>query len=405
MNLILLHKEDLLIKENEAFAVLKGREHTHCQQVLKLKVGSRVKVGVTGAATGEAEVVACKPQQTELKLLSRIDLNPAKAPWEHVEIDLLLAMPRPKVLERMLQLCAVVGVRRVFLVCAGRTEKGFLCSSRLAVENILEQFKLGLEQGMLTQPPELHAFASWEGFLAATAAAEEAAAAPTAEAEAATELPTESSAWLHYLLPPLRLVAHPHAEPTLPQLLLRPFSTATSSSQLQQQQQQQQQQQERAGVLLAVGPEGGWIPPEMNLLQQQLRCLPFRLTDKVLKCETALTACLTQLTMCYEDPMFLPLLRSPGEVYAAAAAAAAAASGTANDATAAAATGNGEDQTATQKREAHKRQGGREVVRAIGGFLMTFPLRYETRRNAADKQPEQQQQQRQREQQEQQEHV
>lgn len=38
MNLILLHKEDLLIKENEAFAVLKGREHTHCQQVLKLKV-------------------------------------------------------------------------------------------------------------------------------------------------------------------------------------------------------------------------------------------------------------------------------------------------------------------------------------------------------------------------------
>lgn len=42
-----------------------------------------------------------------------------------------------------MQLCAVVGVRRVFLVCAGRTEKGFLCSSRLAVENILEQFKLG----------------------------------------------------------------------------------------------------------------------------------------------------------------------------------------------------------------------------------------------------------------------
>lgn len=76
---------------------------------------------------------------------------------------------------------------------------------------------------MLTQPPELHAFASWEGFMAALAAAEEAAAAPTAEAEAATQLPTsakEHSVWLHYLLPPLRLVAHPHAEPTLPQLLV-----------------------------------------------------------------------------------------------------------------------------------------------------------------------------------------
>lgn len=42
-----------------------------------------------------------------------------------------------------LQLCAVVGVRRIFLVCAARTEKGFFSSSRLAAENLLEQLVLG----------------------------------------------------------------------------------------------------------------------------------------------------------------------------------------------------------------------------------------------------------------------
>ena len=86
---------------------------------------------------------------------------------------------------------------------------------------------------MVTRPPELHAFASWEGFLAATAAAEAspAAAAATAATEEAQEAdaerkeqttrPTEDAgAFAHYLLPPLRLVAHPHTEATLPQLLV-----------------------------------------------------------------------------------------------------------------------------------------------------------------------------------------
>lgn len=40
-------------------------------------------------------------------LFGNLHRNPAKAPWEHVEIDLLLAMPRPKVLERMLQVSLV----------------------------------------------------------------------------------------------------------------------------------------------------------------------------------------------------------------------------------------------------------------------------------------------------------
>ena len=180
-------------------------------------------------------------------------------------------------------------------------------------------------------------------------------------------------------------------------LQLRPVAEAVSPQQKQddqrgeqqQQQQQQQLQKQRTGVLLAVGPEGGWIPSEMELLQQQLRCLPFRLTDKVLKCETALTACLTQLTLCYEDPIFQPLLRFPDQIYAAAATAAAAAK-------AGAATGSEGAEAlispAAERREAHRRQGEREILRAPGGFLMSFPRRYTTRRDHKQQQQQQQQQ-------------
>ena len=155
---------------------------------------------------------------------------------------------------------------------------------------------------------------------------------------------------------------------------LRRSRVVVDAKQPPPQRQQQQQQQERLGVLLAVGPEGGWIPPEMETLQHRLRCVPFRLIDKVLKCEAALMACLTQLTLFYEDPMMVPMLRVPGEVYAAAA-----------QVTLAAAPPN--DETAPLSDGVHgdaqRWPGGREIVRRPGGFLMTFPQRYITRKHAS----------------------
>ncbi|OEH79095.1 RNA family related protein [Cyclospora cayetanensis] len=77
------------------------------------------------AGVGEAEVVACESDQTIIKLLERIDLYCCRTP--------------------SVNLCAVVGIHRIFLICAARTEKGFLSSSRLSAENIHEHFRLGEE--------------------------------------------------------------------------------------------------------------------------------------------------------------------------------------------------------------------------------------------------------------------
>ncbi|OEH79096.1 RNA family related protein [Cyclospora cayetanensis] len=228
---------------------------------------------------------------------------------------------------------------------------------------------------MITRPPELHAFASWDGFLAAIREADDLEAkgpAATHIPDAFSEAPSavkNADAGSTYVLPTLRLVAHPHTEPTLPSLLMRPFAENPPSAELNGKQVEFQ----RHSVLLAVGPEGGWIPPEIDLLQRKLGFLPFSLSDKILKCETALTACLTQLTMCYEDPMLFPFLRSPVEIYAAR---------LARD-------DKDPERSSDAPESEHKisrHRGARDIIRLPGGFLMTFPQRYTTRTNAAEPQ-------------------
>ena len=50
------------------------RLHVKKNYLFLLQVGSRVRVGVAAAGVGEAEVVSCEAQQTQLKLLQRMDL-------------------------------------------------------------------------------------------------------------------------------------------------------------------------------------------------------------------------------------------------------------------------------------------------------------------------------------------
>lgn len=57
----------------------------------------------------------------------------------------------------------------------------------------------------------------------------------------------------------------------------------------------------RSAVVVAFGPEGGWIPSELDSLQNDLGFSPFRMTDAILKCESALDFCLGQLSV-VQDP-------------------------------------------------------------------------------------------------------
>jgi 16S rRNA (uracil1498-N3)-methyltransferase len=133
-------------------ARLDDRRAVHLRTVLRAVPGSDVRAGVIGGRIGRARVLADDGRVMDLAVT--LDGEPP-AP---MPVDLVLAMPRPKVLSRALETAAAFGVRRVDVVNAWRVDKAYLASPRLAEARIDEHLRLGAEQGVTTHLPavEVH---------------------------------------------------------------------------------------------------------------------------------------------------------------------------------------------------------------------------------------------------------
>jgi RsmE family RNA methyltransferase len=186
---------------------------------------------------GSAEVLRLDAAEAEL----RVTLDqppPAKLP-----LTLVLALPRPKMLRRVFQTVAAMGVPRIVLVNSYRVEKSFWQTPFLEPEAIREQLILGLEQARDSVLPEVVIEKRFKPFV-----------------EDRLPAITEGT---------LGLVGHPGHYPPCPRALSEP-------------------------VTLAIGPEGGWIPYEIDLLGKS-GLQPVQLGERILRVETAVTALLARL--------------------------------------------------------------------------------------------------------------
>ena len=227
MNLLLLLPDEV---REDGTARLSGRRLLHAREVLKAAEGDVLRVGVLGGNTGAAEVLSL----SESELVLRPDLRDPPPPRPGV--DLMLAMPRPKALRRILAAVASLGVDRVVLVNAARVEKSYFDSKVLASAE--EALRLGLEQARDTVPPQLLVRERFRPFV---------------EDE------------LEATLSGVRLLAHPAAE--------------------------RGPQAAGGRVVLAIGPEGGWVPFEIDLLMQR-GFAPFTLGPRTLRVEVAVPCAL-----------------------------------------------------------------------------------------------------------------
>nr|CAJ20623.1 hypothetical protein TgIb.1500c [Toxoplasma gondii RH] len=127
--------------EEQLLVDLTGLAAQHCFSVLKVQVGSSLKVGVFNGGICSANVVAVNqhPLSVQIHLERDIAREPSASPAPL--IDLLLAIPRPKTLDKILQVSATLGVGRLLLVCSERVEKGYLSSPKLSRENIEKQLQ------------------------------------------------------------------------------------------------------------------------------------------------------------------------------------------------------------------------------------------------------------------------
>jgi RsmE family RNA methyltransferase len=234
MNLLILREEDFT---GAGRARLAGRRLRHVTEVHRAVPGDELAVGLLDGALGRGRVTRLDDQALELEVVLDQD-PPPKLP-----LTLVLALPRPKVLNRVLAAATSLGVARIYLVNAWKVEKSYWKSPRLEPENLLLQRILGLEQARDTRLPELHLRRLLRPF-------------------AEDELPGLLSGTLP-------LLAHPGAEAACPRAVCAP-------------------------VTLVIGPEGGFIPDEITLLSRS-GCRPVTLGSRILRVETAVASLVGRL--------------------------------------------------------------------------------------------------------------
>ena len=210
------------------------------REVLRAALGDRVRVGVAGSRLGSGEGLALSPAVVLRVTLERDP--PARAP-----VDLLLALPRPKILRRVLQAAAAMGVGRLVLAGSHRVDRSYWGSPLLSAARLAAELRLGLEQGRDTVAPDVQVRRFFKPLV------EDELDALFAAAE--------------------RLLAHERAQGAL--------GTRRPSS---------------ARAVVAIGPEGGWTPYEADALAAH-GFEPFTFGERALRVDAAVPFAVGQIEL------------------------------------------------------------------------------------------------------------
>lgn len=234
MNLILLFKEDFCGGNRVR---LTGRRLRHVLEIHRASVGDTLNVGLAAEKIGTGAVTRLDMDALEMEVL--LD----RAPPPPLPVVLLLSLPRPKVLKRVLICAASMGVKQIYLINSWKVEKSFWKSPVLEKEKINEALVLGLEQARDTVLPQVMLRPLFKPFVE----------------DELPELVKDS----------VPIVAHPEGAITFPSVADRP-------------------------VILAVGPEGGFIHYELESFKKR----GFQMVSlgaRILRVESAVPAFLAKL--------------------------------------------------------------------------------------------------------------
>lgn len=237
MNLLLLRESDITHCENATIWIDDYRAE-HMIKVMKVSVGQQISVGRVNGNVGHATIEAIENKQVALA-----NVKCEHEPPKQLPVDVILALPRPRMLQRSLQTMATMGVKTIHLIHTERVEKSFWQTPLLKTEAITEQLILGAEQAKATQLPIIQKHPKWHIFA-------------------------------NEILPSLKhrhkIIGHPGDYPGATQL-----SKGGDTS-------------------LAIGPEGGFTSTEVSVFTDNL-FTPVQLGERILRVETAVPVLLAKL--------------------------------------------------------------------------------------------------------------
>ena len=211
MNIIILRQEELT-EDGRVF--LSDRRAKHIVSVLRGKPGQSVRIGILNGSIGTGVIDEITTSVVNLSCSFNGSPRPSSA-----GIDLILAMPRPLVMKRLLAPLASLGVRRIFLTNAAKVERDYYGTHWLRSEHYEPLLIEGLEQTGDTRLPRVTIIRRLKPFV---------------EDRMGELFPSGT-----------RILAHPSRDDNTCDI---PLCTAP--------------------IVLALGPDGGWTPYETDMFDR-----------------------------------------------------------------------------------------------------------------------------------------
>jgi len=233
MNIVLLDPRQT---ESEIWTISAKRQLEHLKQHLDIQVGDTLKVGIREGKRYLTEIVEVTEHAIKLKPIKE-DVVPAKLP-----VTLIVAMPRPKVLRRLIMDSVTLGVEKIILLHSYRVDKSYWQTPFL--QQLDQYVMLGLEQAGDTIAPKIEIYKRFKPFV---------------EDVLPGLIRAERPAY----------VAHPYVDAKMPSGIDHPCT-------------------------IVIGPEGGFIPYEIDLLIKN-GCQAVSLGNRIIRTETAISYVLGRL--------------------------------------------------------------------------------------------------------------
>jgi len=216
VNLILLEPGEAAPGRDVTLSGVRAR---HLLTVLRVAPGDRVRVGVIDGPRGTAIVQSSGSASVTLRCAFETDTP------ERARVDLLLALPRPKVMRRLWAQLAASGVGRIILTNAERVERDYFDAHILTPACYRPLLVEGLQQARDTRLPAVSIHKRFKVLV---------------EDELDTLVDADG----------LRLVADPSAQNSVARSVAEHTHGAPGGR-----------------ILVAIGPEGGWNAFEIALLE------------------------------------------------------------------------------------------------------------------------------------------
>lgn len=236
VNLILIQPHEI---DDGDRAVLTDDRARHIRKVLKAEPDKRLRIGLLNGCLGSGTVVSIDRKEVVLDCVFEAEPPPKPS------IDVLLAMPRPKAMKRLWAQLASLGVGRIVLLRADKVERCYFDSHVIEPDFYNKHLIEGLQQARCTHLPTVQIEPLFKPYIE-----------DRFEIEFADHR---------------KLLADPSGTKRISEI-----------------------KSVHQRVLLAVGPEGGWTPYELEMLAARGFEL-IGMGDRILRTDTATIGLLSVL--------------------------------------------------------------------------------------------------------------